>query len=302
MPAFALPGVIGWLHQQTAGYVIGGAQTLVGYIRQRYLELGGNLHLKARVEKILVENDKAVGIKLVDGTEHRGDAVISAADGRTTIFDMLDSKYIDKKIRSYYNNLQLYPPLVYIGLGVARKFDEVPSSLNGLSFLLEKPVTIAGRERETLNVKMYNFDPTLAPEGKTVLRVKFNTDYDYWENLHKDSERYKAEKKQIVDTVVTLLNKRFPGLSNQLEMSDVATPMTWVRYTGNWKGAYEGWNTTTETFMLQMSKTLPGLDNFHMAGQWVNPGGGQPTAVMSGRHTIQVICKKEKKKFLTSTP
>jgi len=135
-----------------------------------------------------------------------------------------------------------------------------------------------------------------------VVRVQFNTDYDYWERLYKEPERYKAEKEQIADTVVALLNECFPGLAYQVEIRDVATPMTWVRYTGNWKGSYEGWMITTRTLMMQMRKTLPGLSNFYMAGQWVNPGGGMSTAVMSGRHTIQVICKKDKKNFVASTP
>jgi len=43
-----------------------------------------------------------------------------------------------------------------------------------------------------------------------------------------------------------------------------------------------------------MRKTLPGLENFIMEGQRVNPGGGKPTAVMSGNHTIQMICEEEK--------
>jgi phytoene dehydrogenase-like protein len=101
--------------------------------------------------------------------------------------------------------------------------------------------------------------------------------------------------------VVALLDKRFPGLANQVEMRDVATPMTWVRYTGNWRGAYEGWMLTPKTLMHQWKKTLPGLDNFYMAGQWVVLGS-MPTAVMSGRHSIQIICNKDKKKFTTSTP
>jgi phytoene dehydrogenase-like protein len=215
---------------------------------------------------------------------------------------MLDGKYIDDKIRGYYDNLQLYPPLLYIGLGVARKFDDVPSSTEGLTFSLEESVTIAGKEQETLNALIYNFDPTLAPKGKTVIRVYFTTDYEYWERLYKEPERYKAEKEQIADTVVALLDRHFPGLAAQVEMRDVATPMTWVRYTGNWRGAYEGWMMTPKSLMIQMDKTLPGLDNFYMAGQWVNPGGSMPAAVMSGRHTIQFICKKDKKKFVTSTP
>ena len=302
MPMVGMIMMFAWQHNKEAGYVIGGALALVDYIQQRYLDLGGELHCKAKVEKILVEDGKAAGIRLADGTEHRGDFVISAADGRTTIFDMLDGKYIDDRIRGYYDNLALFPPLIYVGLGVARTFDEVPPAVSGLSFSLEKPVTIAGNEHKELGVLIYNFDPELAPEGKSVVKVQFNTDYEYWEKLYREPERYKAEKEQIADTVIELLDKRFPGLAEQVEMRDVATPVTWVRYTGNWKGSYEGWMISPETFMMEMKKTLPGLENFYMSGQWVNPGGGMPTAVMSGNHTIQIICKKDKKKFVTSTP
>jgi phytoene dehydrogenase-like protein len=78
---FADVSVLAWpltlavLHQQAAGYIIGGALALVSYIQQRYLDLGGEINLKARVEKVLVEYNKAVGIRLMDGTEYRGDIV-----------------------------------------------------------------------------------------------------------------------------------------------------------------------------------------------------------------------------------
>jgi phytoene dehydrogenase-like protein len=302
MPAINVPMELSWLSQKDGGYVVGGALALVSYIERRYLNLGGELHLKARVEKVLVENDKAVGVRLTDGTEHRADIVLSAADGHSTIFDMLEGKYINDKIRGHYDTLPLRPPLIYISLGVARTFEDIPSSVEGLTFPLETPVTITGREHHALSVQIYNFDPTLAPEGKTMVRVSFNTDYDYWEKLYKEPKLYKAEKEQIADTVVALLDKRFPELAAQIEMRDIATPMTWVRYTGNWRGAYEGWMMTPKTLMLQLSKTLPGLDNFYMAGQWVTAGGGMSTAVMSGRQTLQIICKKDKKTFVTSTP
>ncbi|MBF9018774.1 MULTISPECIES: NAD(P)/FAD-dependent oxidoreductase [unclassified Oceanispirochaeta] len=302
MPALNLAMELAWLNQKDGGYVIGGALALSSSIERRYLKLGGELNLKVKVEKILVENDKAVGIKLTDGTEHRADTIISAADGHSTIFDMLDGKYVDDKIRGYYDNMTLYPPLVYVALGVDRIFDDIPSSVEGLFFPIEKPVIIAGKEHKTVGVQIYNFDPTLAPEGKTLIRVYFTTDYDYWERLYEEHDKYNAEKKQIADTVVAILDKRFPGLAAQVEMRDVATPMTWVRYTANWRGAYEGWMMTPRTFMMQMDKTLPGLDNFYMAGQWVNPGGSLPVAAMSGNHTIQIICKRDKKKFVTSTP
>jgi phytoene dehydrogenase-like protein len=51
-----------------------------------------------------------------------------------------------------------------------------------------------------------------------------------------------------------------------------------------------------------MSKTLPGLENFYMIGQWVEPGGGVPTAAMSARNVLQIICHRDKRPFATSIP
>ena len=293
---------LAWLDQKTAGYIIGGSLEFARTIERRYLALGGEISYKSPVAKILVENDRAVGVRLSNGREHRGDIVVSAADGHATIFDMLGGKYLDDKIRGYYHKPHLFPPLVYVGLGVKRSFADVPSSVAGISYPLDKPITVAGKKHRRLGVHIYNFDPTMAPKGKTALKVQFNTAYDYWKKLSRDPKRYKAEKEQIAAQVVAALDQRFPGLAAQVEMRDVATPITWERITGNWRGSYEGWLPTPGSFMQQISKTLPGLDNFYMTGQWVEPGGGLPAAAMSGRNVTQIICKKDKKKFVTTTP
>lgn len=293
---------LGWQHSKSAGYPIGGALAFVDSIEKRYRALGGELYCKSRVEKILVENNKAVGVKLADGTEHRADWVVSAADGRTTIFDMLGGKYVDDKIKNMYDHPNLFTPLVYVGLGINRSFEDVPASIGGLSFPLKKPVTIAGKEQKRMGLLVYKFDPTLSPEGKNVAHVAYGTDYDYWKKLRQEPERYQAEKERIADDIVAGLEQRFPGITAQVEMRDVASPITWERLTGNWRGSYEGWMFSSESFTSSVSKTLPGLDNFYMAGQWVNPGGGMPPAAMSGNHTIQLICNKDGREFVTSTP
>jgi len=301
-PITALFSTLAYLHQKAAGYPLGGSLEFARAIERRYLDLGGEINYKSPVVKILVENDQAVGVRLANGSEHRSDIVISAADGRTTIFDMLEGKYINDKIRGYYDNLPIFPPLIYIALGVARSFDELPSSVAGVNHPLDEPIIIAGKEWKQLPVHIYNFDPSLAPAGKTLLTVMLDSDYEYWKKLKQDPERYKAEKEQIADKVAALLDQRFPGLAAQVEMRDVATPMTFERYTGNWQGTYEGWLITTKNLSMRMSKTLPGLANFYMAGQWVQPGGGLPTGVMTGRHVTQIICKQDKRTFIASTP
>ena len=51
-----------------------------------------------------------------------------------------------------------------------------------------------------------------------------------------------------------------------------------------------------------LDNTLPGLANFYMVGQWVEPGGGLPPAAISGREVIQMICKRDGKPFETQVP
>ena len=296
IPMIIMLMTLAWSHKKSAGFPEGGSLEFARAIERRYLGLGGKIHYHSRVTKILVENDHAVGVQLADGSEYRSDIVISAADGYATIFDMLQGKYINDKIRNYYGKLPIFRPMIQVSLGVARDFSNVP---HRVVYKLDKPIVIAGETVKWFGWKHYCFDPTLAPSGKSVVTGSGLSDYEYWKKLYKDPESYKAEKQQIAEIVIAQLEKRFLGITKQIEVVDVATPITYERYTGNWQGSFEGWLITTQTFMMRMSKTLPGLKDFYMAGQWVEPGGGVPTAALSGRNVIQLICKQDKRPFVT---
>ena len=100
----------------------------------------------------------------------------------------------------------------------------------------------------------------------------------------------------------TIIQKIFDKVINH-NIIDIATPLTFERYTGNWKGCFEGWLITPENskvLMKPMSQSIPGLSNFYMCGQWVEPGGGLPTAVMSGRRLVKRICKEDGRRFRTT--
>ena len=81
-------------------------------------------------------------------------------------------------------------------------------------------------------------------------------------------------------------------------MTDVATPLTYWTMARSWRGAYEGWMPTGGEAFAHVDKKLRGLDGFVMAGQWVEPGGGVPMAVMSGRQAAQIVCADEGRPFV----
>ncbi len=297
MPMMGVFFLLSYLHNKNNGWPAGGSLEFARAIEKRYLDLGGEVQYRARVEKILVESDRAVGVLLTDGSTHLADMVISAADGRTTIFDMLDGKYVDDRIKHYYNEWPIFEAYVQVSLGVASDFSELPHSI---MLQLEAPLKVGDQIREYIPVKHYCYDPSMAPEGKSVVTASFIfTNYEYWKELSIDRLKYKAEKKALADEVISRLEMRFPGITKKVEVIDVATPVTYERYTGNWRGSYMGWKSLPSATGREkgMSKTLPGLDCFYMGGQWVFPGGGVPGAIAAGRHLIQTICRKGQKKF-----
>jgi phytoene dehydrogenase-like protein len=301
MSVFTLLMTLVWLHDRQAGYPIGGSAPLARAVERRYLDMGGEIEYGDQVSSVIVERDRAVGLRMSDAGERRADWVISAADGHSTIFDLLEGRYLDETRRHYYRDLARFPSVVFVGLGVNRSFADEPRVVSGWSLPAHPLRALEGVETDRIAVRIHNFDPTLAPTGKTVITVTLEADYDHWVALAAEDSRYEEEKVKIAAAVVELLEKRFPGLSAQLEMVDVATPATIERYTGNWQGSYEGWLPTPETFMTDMPRDLPGLDAFLMAGQWVMPGGGLPSGVMSGRQAVQIMCRKDGLRFHTTT-
>jgi phytoene dehydrogenase-like protein len=304
MPALTLMMILAFMNKGDGCIPAGGSLEFARAIERRYLDLGGELHYGSRVERILVEDDRAVGVRLADGTEHRAEIVISAADGHATIFDMLQSRYINDKVRGYYEKLPIFPSWIQVSLGVKR---DLSDPAQAVVYMLDEPLDIAGENHAYIRFRHFCFDRTLAPHGKSVLVTMFPADHGYWQELHKKPERYEAEKKEIAAKAIQVLERRMPGIAEQIEVVDVSTPMTVVRYTGNWQGSQEGWLITTETFGKVilgkgMEKTLPGLDGFYMCGQWVEPGGGVPTAAASGKIVIKTICGKDRKKFRVSLP
>ena len=281
---------------------VGGAAEFARSMERRYLALGGKVHYGSRVDKILVENDKAVGIKLADGSEHRADVIISNADGRKTIFDMLDGKYMNETVRGYCAPISDETPFaVDVFLGIDRDMSGEPSSL---VLLLDQPVTIANHEYESIEAQLYGFDKSMAPTGKGTIKVELPASYAYWKRLYDDDrERYKQEKQKVAEQVIEILERHFHGIKDQVEVIDVSTLMTWERY----MGGSQGWfNLPNRKFDFDIGEdrsdkkfktTLPGLSNFYLVGLWATMVASLSQNANSGKIIIRRICKNDGKRF-----
>jgi phytoene desaturase len=291
--ALAFIFMLGWFNQKNAGYIKGGSSPLAQRMVSRFTGIGGKISYHSRVGKIIVEDQTAKGVILTDGTRIPADYVISAADGYSTIYRMLDGKYTSKKFDRAYSNWELFPSFVQVSFGINKVLpSETPILLN------VNPETAIGKTQLEygFSIMNYSYDSTMAPEGKTTIVLRYESPWPIWKNL--EGEAYRQEKQQIEKDATACLEKIYPGVTEYIEVIDVATPKTNVRYTGVRDGAYEGFMPSRENFLKFLKMYLPKLRNFYMAGQWLVPGGGLPPSAQTGKWAVQLICRKRKQEFV----
>ncbi|HLP59855.1 MAG TPA: NAD(P)/FAD-dependent oxidoreductase, partial [Candidatus Deferrimicrobium sp.] len=282
---------LAWMTTGNAGYPIGGSPKLIGLIWDRYTSLGGKIRFGTKVKKIIVQNGRACGVLLDNGEQLSTDIVVSAADGHATIFEMLEGKYVSDKIADTYRTYKLFPSYVQVSLGIAADLKNEPDYLYTD---LNHEIEIDPQTRiSALAMRIFHFDPTFAPTGKTAVTILIvTTDDEYWTSLRdNDRPRYEAEKNRIAREITATFEQRFPAAKDKIEVIDVATPATVLRYTGNWRGSMEGWLMTPTTGIRTLPAVLPGLKDFYMVGQWISPGGGLPSGLLTARDVSKTICR-----------
>lgn len=303
MMVFNFPQAV--FDKKSAGYPVGGSLKWAERLAERYEKLGGKIHYNTPVKSIFTENNKATGLLVRNDVTHSCDAVVSTADWYKTVFEYLRGEFVNEKILKLRDGkvLDLYYSVLLVTYGLKRDYKEHPHFQR-----FPTPVALTspcGKSWDRLETHFYYYDPTLAPEGKTVMACSFyTTNGKYWIDLRKnDRPKYREEKKKFTDSLTDLLEMKFPGIKDDIEVVDFATPATVLRYTNNWQGSAQGWLPGENIAASSPVKfTLPGLSHFYYASHWGQPGGGLPIAVIQGRDVAKLIAKHYKKEFRVIAP
>ena len=282
-PTLFLLFMLGYLGRHWLSRPVGGTARFRDALIDRFRTLGGRAIVNTTVEEVLVSGNRATGARLTDGTMLDADVVICTASAPETVFRLLAGRYGASEWKARMDQWKMFQPIVLASFGVAQSLDTEPSSLliDGID-----PLELGGYRNEHLYLRIYNEDPAFAPPGYTVVQAMLSTEYDWWATR---GAQYQQEKDLAAERVLACLDHYLPGVKASVQMVDLATPLTFWRNARAWRGAFEGWIPTSNAFK-HVPKQLPGLERFYMAGQWVEPGGGVPTAVMSGRQVVEIIC------------
>ncbi len=291
---------LAYFDKNSAGYPIGGSYQFARQLEDKYKSIGGKIHFNSDVEKIIIENNIAKGIRLKNKIDIFSDITLSCADWYYTHFKALDEKFVNQTMLDLKDEkkMNVFYSIILISLGINRSFEDFPHLFR---FPLQHEISSPdGTHYSRLEVHVYNYDPTLAPEGKTVVSISLNTtNSNYWIDLrNNDKETYVKTKNLFAEEIITILEEKIGNIKDFIEEKDVATPATYFRYTNNRKGSTQGWFPGKNIGAKSPVKMkIEGLKNFYYSSHWSTPGGGLPVAIMNARETAKKICKENGKHF-----
>lgn len=266
-------------------YVEGGSLGIAQNMANRFTSLGGEIRYSSKVEKIQVENNKVKGV-IVDGELIKGDAVIVTTDTLAAIDHLFEVPLKERWMNEMRKNVK-YTASTFVSFGVEANLSDLPEVLR---FHLDEPFEFAETNYQFFGINNYAGYDGYAPKNCTSLTSIFLGDtYDYWMNK-KHTGEYDQEKEKFAKAATSMLKHFLPQTVGKISLWDVATPLTYERYCGTKRGS---WMTLTEggdkmTPYPYVSDSTKGL---YFAGQRIQPPGGMPVAVNTGRTAIQYLCK-----------
>ena len=279
---------------------VGGSKAFAMRMVERYLSLGGTVATSCEAEDLDIEGDTVRRIKCKGGRSFEADYVIASCDAQVLYERLLKGQYPDPEFQKRYNNPEVYPLAsnIYVGIGYEGTMDDIPRALKFPVDSLD--INQNQMPVDSLQMTHYANEPEFAPKDHTMITVainQFQPELDAWEALVKDRVAYAKEKVRIGEAVIQAIENRFPYMTGKLKLLDVATPQTYERYCNAYRGAFMGFWPTLSGKSLNHTGHIKGLSNIVLSGQWLQPPGGLPVALITGKDTIMRLCKKEKRSF-----
>jgi prolycopene isomerase len=298
---YALP-TIGYL-EQGGFYPKGRSQKISDALAAFITARGGKVLLNTEVAKVLVKDGSASGVRTADGHEYTGRAIIANSNPHDLFHSLVED---DGRLKTYLERMDRWTPSlstfqVFLGLkkdlvGSLGIRDTEIFCASGYDPEAEYASAVSGEmTNPNVGVMLYdNLYPSYSPQGKNTISLITLQGYNHWEKYEADYRQgrkaaYRAEKERIADILIRRAEERvLPGLSKAIEIREIGTPLTNLRYTGNYRGSIYGWDQTLDNSgMRRMAHTTP-IANLYLSGAWTRPGGGYGAVLMSG-----IDCFKE---------
>lgn len=262
----------------------------------------GRVILGQKVKEIIVQKKAAAGVVLEDGRRILSDAVISNACAPETFSSMLPEKALPRRFRKRTKRYRPSLSTFVVWLGLNREIQNTVRECG--TFVMDGPCAydLDAAYRACLNADAQNVPYIVniwdnafsgySPPGASVVSITFLCGYEPFKRFEADyfsgqKADYKKEKERLGRIMIERAQKRLiPELSQMIEVMEIGTPLTNVRYTDNSEGAVYGYEQSMANSFMNRIKNRTPVKGLYLAGAWGEPGGGYTGVLGSGRNAF----------------
>ena len=296
--------VTGSFHEHGGWYPAGGAQALTGTLVDVLRERGGTVLFSQSVTGIEWRDSQIAAVTTSDGLRLEADSFISNASAPATMLGLVGRE----RLPADYVTRVASPALSYstfvVHLGLDRDL-VAEHNLDHELFLAGSPDAAQSWracqsgdwEHAAISVTDYtSVDPGCAPHGRATVAITTPAAWDYQDTWgtggdltgYHDNPRYLEVKEQVTDALVARVARELPGLDAAIGYLEASTPLTNFDYTGNPRGAVEGYANNPANAGLGLLPQETPIPNLYLAGAWTT-SGGMNTALASGARAAKML-------------
>ena len=265
-------------HYGGINYPKGGVGTIAEKLVEGLEKIGGEILYKARVTNILIENGRAVGVKLANGQEYRAKRIVSNATRWDTFEKLLPKNSMPKREQKWQQRYEKSPSFLSLHLGV--KADVLPLGTECHHIVLEQWETMED-EQGTIFVSIPTLlDPNLAPPNHHIIHTFTPSYMKEWQGL--STQEYHHKKEAAATHLIERLENIFPGLVEGLDYQEVGTPRTHRRFLGRDEGTYGPIPGRKLPGLLGMPFNRTAIPGLYCVGDSTFPGQGLNAVAFSG--------------------
>ncbi len=290
-------------HLYGAYYPEGGSMAMSRAIEKTIKENGGEIRYHQTVNKIEIQNGRAIAVETEKGLRVEADVIISNANSPDTLLKFVGRENLPQQ---YADQVESAAPsisnfVVYLGLdrnlkSEGWKHHELFVS-EGYDIDADYQAALDGKFNATA-IAITNYDQvdaSCSPETGSVLSIfsladwKTDNTWGTGGNLEKysDNPQYNELKEAAAEMILDRAEKIIPGLRASIKYKEIATPITNWRYSRNIGGAIYGTEQTVENMYSGRLQAKTPISNLFLTGAWTF-GGGMSAALMSGRETAKI--------------
>ncbi len=260
-------------------YPRGGGGALIEALVRGLTRHGGELRLRATVQQVLLQGQRAVGVQLSTGEQIRArHAVVSNASGWDTL-KLLPDQALPTAVLTRQQTFPC-PSFMHLHLGIDAR--GLPPDLECHYLIVNSWDQGVEAPQNVVAVSMPSvLDSSLAPPGKHCIHAytPATEPYDLWAGLDRQSDRYQQLKTERSQVLWRGLERIIPDLRDRCEVTLVGTPLTHERFLRRHRGSYGPAIAAGQGRFPGCKTPLQGL---WCCGDSTFPGIGVPAVAVSG--------------------